>query len=196
MATVSTLQIFTILTFAISFGCYWSVWGGGWVEFTGISSFISITIWLILHLINCIPQIFINFLFVSVADEKITSKIIFIYSPTLKLLWGLLHFTSSYLCSKTFGHEIVDRQILTLCTKPSSWKQSAAFAYLSGYFKTVLCSCLDKLDSHVCCTFERYSKCAIVDVVTQNMVSSDCLFAGELVLLWLLSFGKLLQREC
>jgi len=55
--------IFTILTFAISFGCiWWSHLGGGWVEFTGIISFIIITCWLILHLINWIPQIFLNLL--------------------------------------------------------------------------------------------------------------------------------------
>lgn len=56
-------MVLTILVFAISFGGWWSGYGGGWVEFTGISCFITITIWFILHLINWIPQIFLNFLF-------------------------------------------------------------------------------------------------------------------------------------
>jgi len=59
-------MIFTILTFAISFSCItpiWDTYGGGWVEFTGIISLIIVAVWLILHLINWIPQIFLNLLF-------------------------------------------------------------------------------------------------------------------------------------
>lgn len=62
-------MVFCILTFAISFGggCNfpstdWHSLGGGWVEFSGISSVITITIWFILHIINFIPQILVNFL--------------------------------------------------------------------------------------------------------------------------------------
>jgi uncharacterized membrane protein len=43
--------ILCLLTFAISLGGYWSGYGGGWVEFVAMSSFITTLIWFILHLI-------------------------------------------------------------------------------------------------------------------------------------------------
>jgi hypothetical protein len=58
-------MILAILTFACAFGGgsnFSDDYGGGWVEFVGISALIYVAIWLILHLINFIPQFLINFL--------------------------------------------------------------------------------------------------------------------------------------
>jgi len=53
--------VLCLLTFACSLGGHWSPWGGGWVEFVAVSSFIATLLWFILHLLlTRLPRILVN----------------------------------------------------------------------------------------------------------------------------------------
>jgi hypothetical protein len=55
-----------LLTFAVSLGGMWSAWGGGWVEFVAMSSFITTLIWFILHmLLTSLPNLLLSRPYVS-----------------------------------------------------------------------------------------------------------------------------------
>lgn len=54
-------MVLCLLTFACSLGGYWEGYGGGWVEFVAMSSFIITLVWFVLHiLLPVLPNILLS----------------------------------------------------------------------------------------------------------------------------------------
>ena len=72
------------------FICSLTVWasaGHGWIEFAGFWTFVEVTIWLILHCADIIPQIAWNYMVVSKHSSiEVTDSQCLLYSSSSNLL--------------------------------------------------------------------------------------------------------------